>query len=92
MTSRISKNCPRKIDNTVLVVDKDHPLDTLPFISDVLTFVATYFGLNPDSPKNARAEVGVGIVIDFLSAAIDDVQDALAEKYIKRDQGSDIKN
>ena len=84
MNQTIIKSSPRKIDNTLLVVDKEHPLDTLPFISDALTFIATYFELDPDSPKNARAEIGAGIIISFLSAAIDDVQDAMAEKYIKK--------
>ena len=91
MTNQFSNNSPRKIDNTLLVVDKEHPLDTLPFISDALTFIATYFGLDPDSPKNARAEIGAGIIISFLSAAIDDVQDAMAEKYLNQNSNNDVK-
>ncbi|THB69260.1 MAG: hypothetical protein D6B27_00820 [Gammaproteobacteria bacterium] len=59
--------------------------------SDALTFIATYFGLNPDSPKNARAETGAGIIISFLSAAIDDVQDAMAEKYLNQNSNNDVK-
>ena len=83
MTNTTSKHSPRKIDNTLLVVDPEHPLETLPFISNALSFMATFFGLDPSSPKNPRAEIGAGVILDFLSAAIDDVQDAVVDKYMK---------
>ncbi len=85
MNQTITKHSPRKIDNTLLVVDKEHPLETLPFISDALTFMGTFFGLDPSSPKNSRAEVGAGVILDFLSAAVDDVHDAVVDKYMKPD-------
>ena len=83
MTNTITKHSPKKIDNTLLVVNPEHPLETLPFISDALAFMGTFFGLDPSSPKNPRAEVGAGVILDFLSAAIDDVQDAVVDKYMK---------
>ncbi len=89
MTDTITKHTSRKIDNTLLVVNQEHPLETLPFISDALVFMGTFFGLDPSSPKNPRAEVGAGVILDFLSAAIDDVQDALIEKYMKQNGDKD---
>ena len=89
MTNTNFKRSPRKIDNTFLVVDQERPLETLPFISDALVFMGTFFGLDPSSPKNPRAEVGAGVILDFLSAAIDDVQDALVDKYMKQNADKD---
>ena len=89
MTDTITKHSPRKIDNTFLVVDQERPLETLPFISDALVFMGTFFELDPSSPKNSRAEVGAGVILDFLSAAIDDVQNALVDKYMKQNDNVD---
>lgn len=84
MTDTITKHSPRKIDNTLLAVDQEHPLETLPLISDALVFMGTFFVLNPSSSRNPRADAVAGVILDFLSAAIDDVQDALVNKYMKQ--------
>lgn len=45
--------------------------------------IEIFFGLDSSSPKNPRAEVGTEVILVFLSAAIDNVQDTLVAKYIK---------
>ncbi len=89
MKNTITKHSPRKIDNTLLVVDPEHPFETLPFISDALVFMGGFFGLDPSSPKSPRIEAGAGVILDFLSAAIDAVHDAVVDKYIKQDGNTD---
>ncbi len=83
MTNTITKHSPRKIDKSLLVVDPEHPLETLPFISDALVFMGTFFGIDSSPPMNSRAEAGAGIILDFLSASIDDVHDAIVDRYLK---------
>ena len=73
----------RHIEKSLFVVDPDSPLDTLPFISDALICMATFFQLQPSLDKTARAEIGAGLLLDLLAYAVDDVQDALEEKYLK---------
>ena len=83
MNQTITKHSPRKIDKSLLVVDPEHPLETLPFISDSLVFMGAFFGIDSSPPMNPRAEAGAGIILDFLSASIDDVHDAIVGKYLK---------
>lgn len=83
MTNTTTKHSPRKIDKSLLVVDPEHPLETLPFISDALVFMGTFFGVDSSPPMNPRAEAGAGIILDFLSASIDDVHDAIMDRYLK---------
>lgn len=47
-----------------------------------------FFGLDTSSPKSPRIEAGAGVILDFLSASIDDVHDAIIDKYIKHDGGN----
>lgn len=87
MADTTIKHLPRKIDNSMIAVNHEQPLDTLPLISDALAFMGTFFTLNSSSSKNPRADSGACVILDFLSAAIDDVQDALDVKY--REQKTD---
>ena len=84
MVDSTIKHQSRKINNSLIAVNHDQPLDTLPLISDALVFMGTFFSLNPSSSKNPRADVGASVILDFLSAAIDDVQDALDVKFRKQ--------
>ncbi len=81
MVQTISIPSPRHIEKSLLVVDREHPLDTLPFISDVLFCMGAFLQLEPALDKTAKAEVGAGLILDLLAYAIEDVQAALENKY-----------
>jgi len=81
MAETISMPSPRQIEKSLLVVDREHPLDTLPFISDVLLCMGAFFQLDPALDKTDKAEVGAGLILDLLAYAIEDVQGALETKY-----------
>lgn len=68
---------PRNIDKSLLIVNPEHPLDTLPFIADALTSMGTMLQSKPDLGKTDNAESGVGLIIELLGCAVADVQQAL---------------
>lgn len=84
MTETTTTHSARQIENSLLVVEHESPLDTLPYISEALSFMGAFFELNPSSDKPAIVEKGAGLILNFLSLAIDDVQEALKKTYTKK--------
>ncbi len=83
MTKTSSPLSTRRIDKSLLIVDRENPLDTLPFISDALISMATL--LQPGSIMNTtiQTKAGTGLILDLLAYAIEDVQEALEAGYRK---------
>ena len=71
---------PRAINKSLVIVEPENPLETLPFISDVLIFMGACLQQQPGLNSYDRTETGAGIMLDLLAYAIDDVQVALEEK------------
>jgi len=93
MTQTITIAMSRHIERSLLVVDPESPLDTLPFISDALSCIGTFLQHEPALNNTAGAEVGAGIMLDFLAYAVKDVQEVLEEQHrntkIKQSQTRD---
>lgn len=81
MTQAMPMPISRHIEKSLLVVNPEHPLDTLPFIRDALSCIGAFLQHEPALNNTARAEVGAGLILDLLAYAIDDVQEALEEQY-----------
>jgi len=90
MNQVISEHTAKKIEKSLLIVDPEHPINTLPFISDALTCMGTFFQLEPELDKTSKAETGAGIILQLLALAIDDVQDAFEKQYkeLERDKNT----
>ncbi len=81
MTQTITITTSRHIERSLLVVDPEHPLDTLPFISDALSCIGTFLQHEPALNNTAGAEAGAGIILDLLAYAVKDVQEVLKEQH-----------